>query len=63
MIDCISVENMRRSDAYTIANLVPSLELMFRAADGVMLLTGMGRSPLLPVPATTAATDTLWPAF
>ena len=35
MIDCISVENMRRSDAYTIANLVPSLELMFRAADGV----------------------------
>ena len=35
MIDCISVENMRRSDAYTIANLVPSLELMYRAADGV----------------------------
>lgn len=35
MIDCISVENMRRSDAYTIANLVPSLELMYRAAYGV----------------------------
>ena len=35
MIDCISVENMRRSDAYTIANLVPSLELMNRAAFGV----------------------------
>lgn len=35
MIDCISVENMRRSDAYTIANLVPSLELMYRAAHGV----------------------------
>lgn len=35
MIDCISVENMRQSDAYTIANLVPSLELMYRAADGV----------------------------
>ncbi len=35
MIDCISVENMRRSDAYTIANLVPSLELMNRAAYGV----------------------------
>ena len=35
MIDCISVENMRLSDAYTIANLVPSLELMYRAADGV----------------------------
>ena len=37
MIDCISVENMRRSDAYTIANLVPSLELMYRAAYGVFL--------------------------
>ena len=35
MIDCISVENMRLSDAYTIANLVPSLELMYRAARGV----------------------------
>ena len=35
MIDCISVENMRLSDAYTIANLVPSLELMYRAAYGV----------------------------
>ena len=35
MIDCISVENMRLSDAYTIANLVPSLELMCRAAYGV----------------------------
>jgi NAD(P)H-hydrate epimerase len=35
MIDCISVENMRRSDAFTIENLVPSLELMFRAAYGV----------------------------
>ena len=35
MIDCISVENMRQSDAYTIANLVPGLELMYRAAYGV----------------------------
>ena len=35
MIDCISVENMRLSDAYTIANLVHSLELMYRAAKGV----------------------------
>lgn len=35
MIDCISVENMRRSDAYTIANFVPGLELMHRAAYGV----------------------------
>ena len=35
MIDCISVKNMRLSDAYAIANLVPSLELMYRAAYGV----------------------------
>ena len=35
MIDCISVENMRLSDAYTIENFVPSLELMYRAAKGV----------------------------
>ena len=37
MIDCISVENMRQSDAYTIANLVPSLKLMYRAAYGVFM--------------------------
>lgn len=37
MIDCISVENMRLSDAQTIATLVPSLELMYRAAYGVFL--------------------------
>ena len=35
MIDCISVENMRQSDAYTIENFVPSLVLMDRAAQGV----------------------------
>ena len=35
MIPCISVENMRCSDAYTIASFVPSLELMRRAAMGV----------------------------
>lgn len=34
MLECISVENMRLSDAYTIENLVPSLELMHRAALG-----------------------------
>ena len=34
-IDCISVQNMRDSDAYTIASLVPSLTLMYRAALGV----------------------------
>lgn len=37
MIDCISVENMRLSDAETIANYVPSLTLMHRAAYGVFL--------------------------
>lgn len=37
MISCISVEDMRLSDAYTIANLVPGLELMYRAAYGVFL--------------------------
>lgn len=31
----ISVDAMRRSDAYTIRNLVPSKELMYRAAYGV----------------------------
>lgn len=35
MIPCISVENMRCSDAYTIASFVPSLALMRRAAMGV----------------------------
>lgn len=37
MMDCISVENMRRSDALTIENYVPSLTLMGRAARGVLL--------------------------
>ena len=37
MMDIISVENMRLSDGYTIANFVPSLELMHRAAYGVFL--------------------------
>ncbi len=35
MMDCISVENMRQSDAYTIEHLVPSLQLMHRAAYGI----------------------------
>ena len=32
MLDCISVENMRRSDAETIAKYVPSLELIAAAS-------------------------------
>ena len=48
MIDCISVENMRQSDAYTIANLVPSLELMYRAANGVfMAVNWAGRTAIV----------------
>ena len=35
MLDCISVENMRLSDAMTIEKYVPGLELMHRAAMGV----------------------------
>ena len=35
MINCISVENMRLSDAYTIAGFVPGLTLMHRAALGI----------------------------
>lgn len=31
----LTVENMRKSDAYTIANYVPSKDLMFRAGKGV----------------------------
>ena len=53
MIDCISVENMRLSDAYTIANLVPSLELMYRAAYGVFKAaswSGIIGRRLLPLP-------------
>ena len=59
MLDCISVANMRDSDAYTIANLVPSLELMHRAARGVFrahhwqgrtaILTGSGNNCCLSV--------------
>ena len=37
MLDCISVENMRRGDGLTIERYVPSLELMGRAAMGVFL--------------------------
>lgn len=35
MIPCVSVENMRFCDAYTIANWVSGLELMHRAAYGI----------------------------
>ena len=35
MIDILSVENMRVSDANTIANKIPAKELMMRAAKGI----------------------------
>lgn len=35
MARVVSVETMRKSDAYTIANLVPSKELMYRAGRGI----------------------------
>ncbi|MBQ1459578.1 MAG: NAD(P)H-hydrate epimerase [Oscillospiraceae bacterium] len=37
MLDCISVSNMRQSDALTIEKFVPSRTLMYRAAMGVYL--------------------------
>ena len=48
MIDCVSVSNMRQSDAYTIANFVPGLELMYRAAWGVYrTVSWKGRTAIL----------------
>ena len=35
MIPVLSVENMRKSDAYTIANFISSRDLMFRAGEGI----------------------------
>ena len=46
MINCITVSNMRDSDAYTIAHFVPSLELMHRAAQGVFLAIPCWRGPI-----------------
>lgn len=45
MIDCISVENMRMSDAYTIENSVSGAVLMYRAAYGVYL-AGQWKEPV-----------------
>ena len=35
MIKVLSVENMRKSDAYTIENYISSKELMYKAGEGV----------------------------
>ena len=34
-VQVVSVENMRKSDARTIAEHTPSAELMYRAAQGI----------------------------
>lgn len=48
MLDCISVQTMRESDAWTIANRVPGLELMYRAAMGVFrAVQWQGRAAIL----------------
>ena len=46
MINCITVSNMRDSDAYTIAHFVPSLELMHRAAQGVFQAIPVWNGPI-----------------
>ena len=37
-VQVVSVENMRKSDARTIAEHTPSAELMYRAAQGIFCL-------------------------
>ena len=47
-MDCISVENMRQSDAYTIAHFVSGRELMYRAAWGVyQAVTWSGKTAIV----------------
>lgn len=36
-VQVVSVENMRKSDARTIAEHTPSAELMYRAAQGILI--------------------------
>lgn len=47
-VKAITVQQMRDSDAYTIANLVPSKELMYRAAMGVFnSVDWQGKTPVI----------------
>lgn len=48
-LDCISVENMRISDAMTIEHYVPSLVLMYRAAYGVFQAVPWGKNAAIVV--------------
>ena len=56
-VQVVSVENMRKSDARTIAEHTPSAELMYRAAQGIF------NSAKFAVRATTAATVMRSPVF
>lgn len=46
-MECISVENMRRSDQNTIREKVPSLELMRRAAAGIRMAGDFSTDPVV----------------
>ena len=46
MRNVITVQNMRESDAHTIAEYVPSKELMYRAAMGVFKAVDWTRGPI-----------------
>ena len=61
MLDCISVENMRLSDAMTIEKYVPSLELMHRAAMGVFqAVDWQGRIAIVVGSGNNGGTDLRW---
>ena len=49
MKEILSVENMRKSDAYTIENGVPGTELMKRAGKGVFDAVGEWKAPVAVV--------------
>ncbi|MFC2662734.1 MAG: NAD(P)H-hydrate epimerase [Eubacterium sp.] len=46
-MNCISVENMRKSDQATIREKVPSLELMRRAAAGIRMACDFSTDPVV----------------
>lgn len=63
-VQVVSVENMRKSDARTIAEHTPSAELMYRAAQGIFNSAKfVGRVAIVAVRATTAATVMRSPVF
>lgn len=63
-VQVVSVENMRKSDARTIAEHTPSAELMYRAAQGIFNSAKfVGKVAIVAVRATTAATVMRSPVF